>query len=312
MKRSNLRYNSLNRYLKTRFGERVFKVTLDASLTCPNKKEDGESISGCIFCNEKSNLPVTQDLTKKSISEQLIDGINYVRTRHQTGRFISYFQRNTNTSAPAKELSPLYHDAISHKDVVGLAIATRPDCISDDVYELLAELNKETYLWVELGLQSANDDTLKLINRGHTTRDFIEAVARLKSLSIAICAHVIIGLPGEERNDVLNTAVFLNKYGVNGVKIHNLHILKGTALEEMYHRGEIRPLTLDEYSDLVIDMIENLSPEILIHRFNSHSNRRLTIAPEWSINKLATLNKIEEELEKRDSWQGKNFSALVC
>lgn len=305
MKRTNLRYNSLNRYLKDRFGEKVYKVSLDTGLTCPNR--DGtKGTGGCIFCNPEAGTTLTSKRELfGSLEEQLSAGIDYVRGRHGSGRFIAYFQQYSNTYAPAKQLREWYNDAIRRDDVVGLAISTRPDCIAEDVYPLLAEMRDKTYLWVELGLQSAHDETLKKIRRGHDVAEFSEALRRLQELGIPVCAHMIIGLPGEGKKEVLETVKFLNDHKISGIKIHNLHVLKDTELANIYYRGEYKPLTLEEYGDLVIETLEHLSPEVLIHRFNGHSPRDLTIAPMWSINKLATLNYIEEELERRDTWQGK-------
>jgi len=303
-------YNSLNEELQKRFGCKVFKVSLDSGCGCPNR--DGKvSTSGCAFCNEQSYFPATQDNESswQSIRETLKHGIEYVRGRHGAAKFISYFQNGTNTYGTVDRLRTIFNLAIDHPDVVGLAIGTRPDFLSDGHIDLLAELSQKTTLWVELGLQSAHDKTLKFLNRGHTTDDFSQAVRRLKQRNIEVVAHVILGLPGESQDEMTQTARFLNEHKIDGVKIHNLHVLKGTLLEKWYNEGKIRVPTLETYAAWVVDFLENLNPSILIHRVNGHAPRHLTIAPRWSINKLAIFNAVEKELERRDTWQGKKIEA---
>lgn len=306
------RYNSINDLLKRRFGGRVHKVSLDMGSTCPNK--DGRIASaGCIFCNLDSHRPATEPQSPpepRSIKEQLIDGIEYLKGRHRTERFIAYFQGGSNTYGPRDELAKIFREAIDHEEVIGLAISTRPDCIDEGCVKILSSLPSELLLWIELGLQSAHDKTLSELGRGHTVAQFSEAHRLLKNASIPTCAHVILGLPNEDRTIMRETAKFLNKEKIWGVKIHNLHVLKGTKLEELYLDGKIKLQELQEYADSVVDFIEALDPSITIHRFNSHSPRRLTCAPEWSINKLAILNAVELRFKERDSWQGKNLAEL--
>lgn len=301
------RYNAINDYLKRRFGERVFKVTLASGCGCPMR--DGTlGYEGCIFCNERGYDPTTglnEPLDAFSIEEQLKRGIDYVRERHDgVNKFISYFQSGSNTYGPIDRLNRLYNDAIDHPDVVGLAISTRPDCLSSDLLDVIEECSGKTMIWVELGLQSGEDDVLAFLGRGHTVEHFLRAHEALKKRDIPAVAHVILGLPDE---DPVRTARFLNEQRIWGVKIHNLHVLRDTALEGMYERGEIKLPTLEAYAGTVADFLEHLSPDILIHRVNGHSPRSITVAPEWSINKLAVLNAVEAELEKRDTGQGKLF-----
>ncbi|MBI2093025.1 MAG: TIGR01212 family radical SAM protein [Deltaproteobacteria bacterium] len=299
------RYNSIGNYLKQKFGAKVFKVSLNGNFSCPNR--DGiKGTGGCIYCNPESNRPfISQGNT---IKEQLLEGIEYAKKRHQAAKFISYFQHYSNTYADPKELKSLYNDAISDPDVAGLAISTRPDCLTADILDLLSEINQKTFLWLELGLQTANDATLRTLNRHHSVKDFENAAILAVKNGIKICAHIILGLPGETRSDLLNTIELLNNLKIWGVKIHNLHVLKETELAKMYARGEIRILELQEYASMVVDCLELLDPKILIHRFNSHSPKDLTIAPEWSVNKLAILNSVHNELLKRGTWQGRLFS----
>jgi radical SAM protein (TIGR01212 family) len=300
------RYNSINDHLKKRFGQRVYKVILETGCGCPNR--DGTlGTAGCVFCNEKGYNPATNVESLgplQPIEEQLSEGVEYVKRRHGVSKFISYFQKGSNTYGPLDKLERIYEDAIEHPDVVGLAISTRPDCISDSLLDVLEGLSKKTMLWVELGLQSAHDNTLTLINRGHGVDHFVKANEELAKRGVPVCAHVILGLPGESKEDMIQTAGFLNEHKVWGVKLHNLHILKDTALAGMYESGQIESLSLERYAELVADFLEHLSPEILIHRVNSHSPRSITIAPKWSINKLAIFNAVEAELEKRNTKQG--------
>lgn len=301
--RSLERYNSLSSFLKNKFGEKVYKVSLNGGFTCPNR-DGSKGSGGCIYCNPESNQPLSK--CSESIKEQLFRDIDYIKKRHRgTKKFISYFQHFSNTYKPAPELKKLYHEAISHPDVVGVAISSRPDCLNDETLKLLEQLNNETFLWLEFGLQSANDRTLDLLNRGHTSADFASAVKRAHGCGIMTCAHIILGLPNETHDDMMKTIALLAELKVWGVKLHNLHILKDTPLAKMYEEGKVPALSLEEYARLVVDCLERLPKETIIHRFNSHSPRRLTIAPAWSVNKLATMNAVHNELERRDAYQGK-------
>lgn len=311
----NNRYNSINPWLRQHFGRKVFKVSLESGCGCPNK-DSALGKNGCVYCRLDSCHPATSfksdgvsqsDGAKKKIREQLNEGIQYTRKRHKAELFIGYFQSGSNTHASAHVLEPMFFEAIDHPNVVGLAISTRPDCIGKDHIKLFRGLKKKTMLWVELGLQSAHNTTLTEIKRGHTAADFETACIMLKSIHVPICAHVILGLPGETPSMMVDTAHFLNRLNIWGVKIHNLHILKGTELETKFLNGEISLPSLQEYSSWVTDFLEELNPNILIHRVNSHSPRHLTIAPDWSINKLAIFNAVEKELEQKNSWQGKRY-----
>lgn len=298
----NKRYNSINDWLFARFGERVYKVSLDGGFGCPNR--DGTlGKNGCIFCNFESLRPAV-GADKKTIKEQLRAGIAYVGKRHRVNKVISYFQSGSNTHAPAKILGPMFEEAIANTKVVGLAISTRPDCIETEHLELMEDLSRRTMVWVELGLQSAHDSTLERINRGHSVKQFADACSKLKGRSISVCAHVILGLPGEDERMMLDTARFLNETGVWGVKIHNLHVLKNTPLEREFLAGKINIPSLETYAGWAANFLEVLDPEIVVHRVNSHSPRSLTVAPEWSINKLAIFNAVEREMEKRGTRQG--------
>ena len=297
-------YRSINTFLKEKFGERVYKISLGASFTCPNR--DGtKSTGGCIFCNPESNHPGRS--IEKPISEQLESGVQEVLKRHHSTKFIAYLQHYSNTYADSARLKKIYAESIAHKDIVGLAVSTRPDCLDDGALEALKEISQKTFLWVELGLQTANDATLQFLERHHTKEEFVDAARKLRAAKIMTCAHMILGLPNEKSEDVFKTVALLNDEQIDGVKIHNLHVLKNTRLEKLYNDGALKVLELDEYASLVVDCLERFSPQMLIHRFNSHSPRALTVAPLWSVNKLATLNAVHSELARRDTFQGKLF-----
>lgn len=320
----NKRYNSINGLLQRRFGERVYKVSLESGCGCPNwegrgTKDEGPSYEaggrrawngGCIYCNPASYYTATSPMgarENKGISEQLEEGIRYIRRRHQAKKVIAYFQSGSNTNAPAAKLAPIFNEAIGHPAVVGLAVSTRPDCVESEHVDMFSALSEKTMLWVEIGLQSAHNSTLDFIGRGHDVDSFSRACGALRDAGVPVCAHVILGLPGENHSMMIDTARFLNESGVWGAKIHNLHVLRGTRLEVLYDEGKVNLPSLEEYAGWVADFLEALDPKTVIHRVGSHGPRALTIAPGWSINNLAILNAVGEELERRDSRQGKWF-----
>lgn len=299
MRRS--RYNSINAALRERFGCKVYKVSLETGFGCPDR---------CAFCSEASYITADIKETGKgpdTIRESLTNGIEYVKRRHNAAKFISYFQSGTNTYGPVERSREIFSAAIDHPDVVGLAIGTRPDRISKEHIDLLEELSERTMLWVELGLQSAKDETLRLIRRGHTAADLLSAAGALKRRNITVVAHVILGLPGESPEDMIRTAEFLNGSKIDGVKVHNLHVLKGTLMEEWYREGKVKIPDLATYASWVADFLEHLDPAILVHRVNGHAPRHITVAPAWSVNKLAIFNAVEKELERRNTYQGRFF-----
>ena len=302
----NKRYNSINIWLRDAFGERVFKVSLEGGLSCPNR--DGTvGRDGCTFCHMEGYYPATSPIdgnAGKPIRAQLAEGIGYIRRRHAAGKVVAYFQSGSNTHAPAEKLKPLFREAINHPDVVGLAISTRPDCIAPEHVELLRDIAMNKLVWVELGLQSAHDETLKHIRRGHDVECFKRAHGMLRKAGILTCAHMILGLPGETQGMMLESARFLNAERVWGVKIHNLHVLRDTELAAQHARGEIAIPSIGEYAAWVADFLEELDPGIVVHRVNGHSPRHLTIAPVWSVNKLAIFNAVEDELARRETYQG--------
>jgi radical SAM protein (TIGR01212 family) len=297
------RYNGFNRVLKEAFAARVYKIGLRLEFTCPNR--DGTvAVGGCIYCNNASHTPESYR-PRLTVTEQLHQGAEAVRKRHRAEKFIAYFQSYTNTYESVSRLEKLYREALDYPGIVGLSISTRPDCIPKDVLELLTDLARHTYLWLELGLESMHDRTLQWVNRGHDLNDFIAAVEQCKARGLRICTHLILGFPGESHADMLAAAPLLNRLGVDGIKLHNLHVIKNTALEKIYNARPFEIFRQDQYVGLVCDFLELLDPAIVIHRLTGETYRALTVAPEWSINKLAVHNAIGETLALRDTWQGK-------
>jgi radical SAM protein (TIGR01212 family) len=301
------RYNGYNRVLQDTFAARVYKIGLRMDFTCPNR--DGKvAVGGCIYCNNASHTP--QDYRPRTpVTEQLERGAAAVRKRHRAERFIAYFQSYTNTYDSASQLEKLYREALDFPGVVGLSISTRPDCLPDDVLDLLSDLARQTYLWLELGLESMHDRTLQWVNRGHGLREFIDAVERCKKRDLRICTHLILGFPGETRDDMLAAPALLNGLEIDGVKLHNLHVIRNTALARLYDATGFALLNRQEYASLVVDFLELLKTDIVIQRLTGETYRAITVAPAWSIDKMSVHNAINKELEQRDSWQGKYASA---
>ncbi len=296
------RYNDLGAFFKKKFGCRVYKVSLKADFTCPNR--DGtKGYGGCIYCNPDILIPLTY-FEEMSIKNQLTEGIAYIKKRHKSEKFIAYMHSYTNTYGPLEELEELYKEAVDSPDVVGLAISTRPDCINDDILDLLSGINKEKFLWVELGLQSSKNRTLDSINRGHSLDDFLKSYKMVVSRGIPVCVHVILGLPGETERDMMDTAKLLGKLEVWGVKIHHLEVQKDTELERMYQRGEVKMLSFEEYTYLVVQFIRHLYPKTLIHRLCSDTPIKYLVAPIWEGGKFSLLRKIEQIMEDGDVVQG--------
>ncbi|MEJ2729755.1 MAG: TIGR01212 family radical SAM protein [Deltaproteobacteria bacterium] len=300
---ANKRYNDLNTYLRNIFGYRVQKITVDAGLTCPNR--DGTiSHGGCIYCNIRGSG--TGAYAKGlSVARQLSIGKNSLSKRYKAKKFIAYFQSFSNTYAPLQELKRLYDEALNVDDIVGLSIGTRPDCVDGAVLDLLQQYAKHHLIWIEYGLQSARDATLAFINRGHDVQCFRDAVEKTKNRGIKICAHVILGLPYETRQDMMHTAASIARMGIDGVKLHLLYVVKGTPLETLYHKGEFNCLEQPAYVDLVCDFLERIPAEMVIQRLTGDPHREELVAPRWELIKTETLNLIRHTLEKRDSWQGK-------
>ncbi len=298
-------YYDLNTYLRNIFGCRVQKISLDAGLTCPNR--DGHiSRGGCIYCNSRGS-GTGASLEGLSITEQILKGKEFLRTRYKAQKFIAYFQSFSNTYGPYEKLKGLYDEACAIDDIVGLSIGTRPDCADESILELLEGYARRYLVWIEYGLQSIHDRTLAIINRGHDVNCFVRAVEKTKKRGIKICAHVILGLPFENRDDMLATATAVGAMGIDGIKIHLLYVIKGTRMEHLYREGTYRCLEQSEYVNLVCDFLELLPPDMVIQRLTGDPHPHELVAPEWSLRKNETLLLIRKTFEGRGSWQGKRF-----
>jgi uncharacterized protein len=297
------RYYDLKSYWRNLFGCNVHKLQIDAGFTCPNR--DGHvATGGCIYCDGRGSKLRRQGVLP-SVAEQIAAGKKYYQP--QASKYIAYFQTFTNTYAPVAKLRSLYDEALAQDDIIGLSIGTRPDCVDSAVVELLSGYAKKYHIWVELGLQSVHDKTLSFIKRGHNFQQFSDAVHALAGRGLNICVHIIIGLPGERDEDVLTTARALAALPVNGIKIHSLLALEGTALGEMYKKRTLNLISKEKYVSLAADVLEVLPQEMVIQRLTADGYRDIFLAPDWAMNKLEVLNSINKELERRDSYQGKRY-----
>ncbi|MFH1629565.1 MAG: TIGR01212 family radical SAM protein [Pseudomonadota bacterium] len=300
------RYRDFNTYLREIFGERVQKISLDAGLGCPNR--DGTlSQKGCIFCDRRGSGTGALIHHGLSIGRQIADARRFIERRYKAKKFIAYFQSFTNTYAPVPLLKSLYDEALAHKDMVGLSVATRPDCVDREILTLLCSYQTDHLVWLEYGLQSSHDVTLQRINRGHDVACFEKSVQMADEYSINICAHVILGLPGEGREMMLQTAQFLSRLPIRGVKIHLLYVAEGTPLSEFYYQEGFPCLEREEYADLVVDFLELLPPDMVIQRLTGDPVRSELVAPSWAKEKAANLRFINDILERRDTWQGRHY-----
>lgn len=296
------RYNQYSAFLKQKFGVKVYKITLDAGFSCPNR--DGTiSTGGCIFCDEGGSFSQAHS-NKLSIEEQIGAGIETLSKRFKAEKFMSYFQAYSNTYKPVKELEKIYNSSLHNDKIVGLSIGTRPDCVEDEKLDLIASYKDDYYTWVEYGLQSIHDKTLKRINRGHDFDCFLRAYEKTKERGINVCVHVIFGL-WETHDEIMQTAQKLAQLGVDGVKIHMLCALQDTKLAKMYDAGEINFMSEEEYVNTVCDFLEYLPQTTTIHRLAGNGLKKNLIAPRWLGAKLDCLNKIDRELLRRNSYQGK-------
>lgn len=298
-----LRYFAYNAFLRARFGHRVQKVSIDAGFTCPNV--DGTvTTGGCTFCDNRSFSP-SRRIPRQSIHEQIDHGITGLKRRYRCDHFMAYFQPATNTYAPVDVLRPLYLDALDHPEVVALAIGTRPDCVPDEVLDLLEEIAGETYLSVEYGIQTSHDKSLDWMNRGHHHDVSVDAIERSRNRGFEICVHVILGLPGETHEDMMQTAHEINRLGVDSIKIHNLYAVRHTPLGEQVAAGEIELMQRDDYVTTLVDFLEVLSPQMIVERISGDAPPDYLVGPEWCTDKSAIRSAVETEWERRDSWQGK-------
>ncbi|MCI9146608.1 MAG: TIGR01212 family radical SAM protein [Eubacterium sp.] len=290
-----MKYYSLNNYLRNTFGDKVYKLSLDGGFTCPNR--DGTiDTRGCIFCSEGGSGDFAES-SLLSITEQIEQGKKRVENKIKSDKYIAYFQAFTNTYAPVEILRQKFFEAIRHKDIVALSIATRPDCLDDNILSLLDELNKIKPVFVELGLQTIHEKSAAYIRRGYPLSVYDEAVKKLKSISINIVVHVILGLPNESKTDMLETVSYVCKSGIDGIKLQLLHILKNTDLADEYYRGNVKTLELDEYIDIIKACVEIIPSDIVIHRLTGDGAKKDLIAPLWSADKKNVLNKLNKALQ---------------
>jgi len=303
------RYNDFSTHFRNLFNERVQKVSTDAGFTCPNR-DGSKGLGGCTYCNNTTFNPSYCQLSK-SISEQLEEGIGFFRRKYDSMKFLAYFQAYSNTYAPLNELVRMYNEALSVPGIIGLVIATRPDCLNDELLNYLQKLSESCYVMVELGVESCENNTLEFINRGHTYEESAVAIEKLAARGIHNCAHLILGLPGENRDTILQQARKISSLPVENIKLHQLQIHRGTVMASQYvTQPELFCLypSAADFVELVIDYIELLRPSIVIERFVSESPAKLLIAPNWGIKNFEFVAKVERRLSERDSWQGKLYS----
>lgn len=299
------RYHSLNYFLRNKFNEKIYKISLDGGFSCPNR--DGKvAKGGCTFCSARGSGDYAGSRIL-SITEQFEDRKVMMEKKWKDGKYIAYFQAYTNTYAPADELRRKYEEALKQENVVAISIATRPDCLEDEVLDLLEEINNKTYLWVELGLQTVNDETAKNFNRGYEFKTFEEGLKKLQERNIEVVVHTILGLPGETKGDMLKTIDYVAHSGAQGIKFHLLHLMEGTKMVKEYESGELRLLEQEEYVDLVCKGISMIPEEMVVHRLTGDAPRSSLIGPMWSLKKWEVLNSIDKALVDNDIWQGKGY-----
>lgn len=296
-----MRYNSLNNYLRNKFGKKVYKISIDGGFTCPNR--DGKiSTGGCIFCSAKGSGDFA---TSKSLSitQQIEQGKERVRSKTKDNSFIAYFQAFTNTYAPIDVLESKFTEAINHKDIVALSVATRPDCVDDNVLKLLEKLNKIKPVWVELGLQTIKESSVDYIRRGYENSVYVDTATKLRNTGIEVITHIILGLPNENKLDMLRSVDFACKYS-DGIKLQLLHILKGTDLMKDYEDSKFNALTMEQYIDILCDAVSIIPKNVIIHRLTGDGDKKILVAPLWSGNKKVVLNTINKTFEERNIIQG--------
>jgi radical SAM protein (TIGR01212 family) len=299
------RWLPLSLALRQRFGRKVWRVTVDAGFTCPNV--DGSvTTGGCVYCDNRSFSP-NRRLPHVGVRAQVERGIRILENYYGADRFLVYFQAATNTYAPVDKLRRLYDEALDHPQIVGLVIGTRPDCVPDNVLDLIQSYAAQRYVSLELGLQTIHERSLTWMNRAHPVTAFHDAVERCRGRGFEVCAHVILGLPGESHADMLATAEALAALPVDAVKIHNLHVVKDTPLETMYAAGTVRMLELAEYVEVVCDFLERLPPTMVVQRLSGDAPPEYLVAPRWCLDKPALLAAIRHEMTRRDSWQGRLY-----
>lgn len=303
-------YCSLDYMLRERFGEKVYKVTLNGGMSCPNR--DGTlGTRGCIFCSEGGSGDFAADVSL-SVTEQIESQIALLSAKRPIQKYIAYFQAYTNTYAPVEYLRKIFKEAMSHPGIVALSVGTRPDCLGEEVLDLLEELNRIKPVWIELGLQTIHEKTAQYIRRGYRLSCFDQAVENLRKRNIEVIVHTILGLPGESREEILETMRYLNKKDIQGIKLQLLHVLKGTDLAYDYLAGRFHVYEREEYLALLIECLENLDPEIVIHRITGDGPKDLLIAPLWASRKREVLNLLHHQMKEQNSYQGKSLKVPDC
>lgn len=304
-----LSYYRYNFHLRQKFGQRVQKVSLDAGFTCPNV--DGTvARGGCVFCDNRSFSP-SRRVPRSGVRAQLDEGIRRLKWRYRVDRFLAYFQPATNTYAPVSRLRGLYEDALAHESVVGLAIGTRPDCVPEPVLDLLSEIAERTYLSVEYGMQTMHDRSLAWMNRGHGHDAFVDAMERSRGRGFEICAHLILGIPGESRDEMLASAREAARLGVDAVKIHNLYAVKNTPLGDDVLAGRAKMMERDEYIAILVDILEELPPHVIVERISGEAPPTYFIGPSWCLDKSAIALAVQAEFDRRGTWQGRRANVLA-
>lgn len=302
---NNDRFYSLNNYLKEKFGHKIYKVSLDGGFTCPNR--DGKiSYKGCLFCSDRGSGEFTGE-RGKSITEQIDEQLEFIYKKNSDNDVIAYFQNFTNTYAPIDYLRKIYYEALSHEKVIGIAIATRPDCLNDEILNLLSEINEKFFLWIELGLQTAENNIAKIINRGYDTDCYINICKKLNERNIKFVTHMIVGLPQETKENLFDTIDLINNVNSWGIKIHLLYILKNSRLEKYYKENPFKIYEKDEYTEIVTELIERLNPNIVIHRLTGDAKKDELFMPLWSADKRNVLNEIQKKLKIKNIFQGKEY-----
>ena len=303
------RYHSYNTYLRNKYGERVQKVTVDAGFTCPNR--DGTVASGgCIYCNNESFNPGYNDPTK-SVRQQIDEGTEFLKRRYGANKFIVYFQPYSNTYASLDKLKQLYEEALSANGVIGLTIGTRPDCVDEAKIDYLESLGKSFDITIEYGLESIYDESLRKINRGHDYQCYLDAIELTKNRGITICTHIILGFPWENREQWMHEAEVLSEIEFNFLKIHQLHIVKNTVMEQNHIQNPYRLFTLNEYVDTVVTFLEKLNHKIIVQRLAGEAPKAILVAPNWGKRNSEVVKFITNELERRDTWQGKYYHERI-
>lgn len=296
------RYKHLNKYLKDKFGERTLKICLDGGFTCPNR--DGRvGYGGCAFCSERGS---GEHIIADNISNQVKNYFTSYKAE-RANKFIAYFQNFTNTYDSIENLKMKYGAALIDDRIVALAIATRPDCISEDVCKLLKSYSERYYVWVELGLQTSNENTGKIINRCYTDEQFSAAVSLLNKYNIDVVTHIMVGLPGENFDDIKNTVNFINNHSIQGLKIHSTYVVKNTRLADMYFNGKYTPISLEYYLDCTCYILTHISPDIIIHRVSGDAPKDLLIVPDWNLHKKWIINGLDKLLRDKDLYQGMDY-----